>query len=33
LPELGYSVHLDLQGLSPGKEYYYRWMIGGEVKM
>ena len=31
LPELGYSVHLDLQGLSPGKEYYYRWMIGGEV--
>ena len=31
LPELGYSVHLDLQGLSSGKEYYYRWMIGGEV--
>ena len=31
LPELGYSVHLDLQGLNPDKEYYYRWMIGGEV--
>jgi alkaline phosphatase D len=31
LPELGYSVHVDLQGLNPGKEYYYRWMIGGEV--
>jgi alkaline phosphatase D len=31
LPELGYSVHLDLQGLNPGKEYYYRWMLGGEV--
>ncbi len=31
LPELGYSVHVDLQGLNPGKEYFYRWMIGGEV--
>lgn len=31
LPELGYSVHVDLQGLSPDTEYYYRWIIAGEA--
>lgn len=31
LPELGYSVHVDLQGLNPDTEYFYRWTIAGEA--
>jgi alkaline phosphatase D len=30
-PELGHSVHADANGLEPGREYVYRFMVGGEV--
>jgi alkaline phosphatase D len=30
-PELGHSVHVDAQGLEPGREYWYRFRVGGEV--
>ncbi len=28
--ELAHSVHVDVQGLSPGREYWYRFTAGGE---
>lgn len=28
-PELGYSVHTDVRGLMPGRDYFYRWHVGG----
>ena len=30
-PELGHSVHVEVEGLLPGREYFYRWMAGGEA--
>lgn len=27
-PELGHSVHVDVHGLAPGREYFYRFMTG-----
>jgi len=30
-PDLGHSVHVDAQGLEPGREYFYRFMAGSEV--
>jgi alkaline phosphatase D len=30
-PELGYSVHADIEGLSPDRWYYYRFMVGDAV--
>ena len=30
-PQLGHSVHIELAGLEPGREYFYRLMAGGQV--
>ncbi len=30
-PELGHSVHVDVTGLEPGREYFYRFRFDGEV--
>ena len=30
-PELAHSVHADVEGLEPGREYFYRFKIGPEV--
>ena len=30
-PELGHSVHVEVSGLQPGREYWYRFRAGGEV--
>jgi alkaline phosphatase D len=30
-PELGHSVHVEPKGLEPGREYFYRFRVGGEV--
>ena len=30
-PELGHSVHVEAGGLSPGREYWYRFRCGGET--
>jgi alkaline phosphatase D len=30
-PELGHSVHVDVTGLEPGREYWYRFRAGGEA--
>jgi alkaline phosphatase D len=30
-PELAHSVHVDVHGLQPGWEYYYRFRLGGEA--
>ncbi len=30
-PQLGHSVHVELGGLEPGREYFYRMMAGGQV--
>ena len=30
-PELGHSVHVEVSGLQPGREYFYRFLAGGEV--
>jgi len=30
-PELGHSVHVEVAGLEPGREYWYRFRAGGEV--
>jgi len=29
-PELGHSVHVEAEGLRPGREYFYRFRAGGE---
>lgn len=31
LPELAHSVHAEVEGLEPGREYYYRFFAGQEV--
>lgn len=31
LPEWGHSVHVELQGLAPGRWYHYRFQCGGAV--
>jgi alkaline phosphatase D len=30
-PEIGHSVHVDVAGLEPGREYWYRFRSGGEI--
>ena len=30
-PELGHSVHVEAEGLLPGRDYFYRMIAGGEV--
>ncbi len=30
-PELGHSVHVEVPGLEPGREYWYRFRAGGEI--
>jgi alkaline phosphatase D len=30
-PELGHSVHVEVTGLEPGREYWYRFRAGGEA--
>jgi alkaline phosphatase D len=30
-PELGHSVHVEVNGLQPGREYWYRFRAGSEV--
>jgi alkaline phosphatase D len=30
-PELGHSVHVEASGLDAGREYFYRFRVGGEV--
>jgi alkaline phosphatase D len=30
-PELGHSVHVEVNGLEPGREYWYRFRVGNEV--
>ena len=30
-PELGHSVHVDVEGLQPAREYWYRFRAGGEI--
>ena len=30
-PELGHSVHVEVSGLEPGREYWYRFRAGNEV--
>src|SRR5262245_57788963 len=30
-PELGHSVHAEVSGLRPGREYFYRFHAGAEV--
>ncbi|MFC4003429.1 alkaline phosphatase D family protein [Prauserella oleivorans] len=32
-PELGHSVHPEISGLAPDREYYYRFRVGGEISM
>ena len=29
-PELGHSVHVEVEGLEPGRDYFYRFTAGGE---
>jgi alkaline phosphatase D len=31
LPEFGHSVHVELRGLQPGREYFYRFSVGDAV--
>ena len=30
-PELGHSVHVEVDGLRPGRDYFYRFRVGREV--
>ncbi|NYI08201.1 alkaline phosphatase D family protein [Allostreptomyces psammosilenae] len=30
-PELGHSVHVEVDGLEPGREYFYRFRTGGDI--
>ena len=31
LPELGHSVHVDVRGLRPGRQYYYRFLTNSDA--
>ncbi|UVW28531.1 alkaline phosphatase [Massilia sp. H6] len=31
VPELAHSVHVDVKGLAPGRQYWYRFMLGDAV--
>jgi alkaline phosphatase D len=31
LPEYGHSVHVDVRHLRPGREYWYRFRVGGQI--
>lgn len=31
IPELGHSVHVEVEGLRPAREYFYRFVAGGEA--
>ncbi|WP_322753765.1 alkaline phosphatase D family protein [Frankia sp. Cas3] len=31
LPELAHSVHVDVRGLEPGRDYFYRFRAGGQL--
>ncbi|GAX45802.1 phosphodiesterase/alkaline phosphatase D [Tolypothrix sp. NIES-4075] len=31
VPERGHSVHVDVQGLQPGRDYWYQFKVGNEV--
>ncbi len=31
VPELGHSVHVEVEGLAPGRGYFYRFRSGGEI--
>jgi alkaline phosphatase D len=31
LPDLAHSVHVEVAGLSPAREYFYRFIAGGEI--
>ena len=31
LPELGHSVHVEVEGLEPDRQYWYRFMVGGDA--
>ncbi|KRV50862.1 alkaline phosphatase [Wenjunlia vitaminophila] len=31
VPELAHSVHPEVRGLEPGREYFYRFRVGGEL--
>jgi alkaline phosphatase D len=33
ISELGHSVHVEVDGLQPGRHYWYRFMTGGEVSV
>lgn len=30
-PEYGHSVHVDVRGLRPGRDYWYRFRVGGQI--
>ncbi|WP_067458552.1 alkaline phosphatase D family protein [Actinomadura macra] len=30
-PKLGHSVHPEIHGLQPGREYFYRFRVGGQI--
>jgi alkaline phosphatase D len=30
-PELGHSINMEVEGLAPSREYFYRMIVGGEV--
>ena len=32
-PDLGHSVHVEVEGLAPGRTYFYRFRAGGEASM
>ncbi|MEZ5934497.1 MAG: alkaline phosphatase D family protein [Alphaproteobacteria bacterium] len=32
-PDLGHAVHVEVEGLSPGRDYFYRFQVGGEASM
>ncbi|NJM35310.1 MAG: alkaline phosphatase, partial [Rhodomicrobium sp.] len=32
-PDLGHAVHVEVAGLAPGRDYFYRFRVGGEASM
>ncbi len=33
IPELAHAIHVDVQGLAPGQDYWYRFSAGGQSSM